>query len=77
MVSQRSWALSSSMHLVQFLTYLFFLFRNSGIKMKFQILEWNPVARACAESQGDLLSKLGRSLWLFASANVLLPITLE
>lgn len=45
--------------------------------MKFQILECNSVAKACAESQGDLLSKLGRSLWLVASANVLLPITLE
>lgn len=65
------------MRLVQFLTYLFFLFRSSSIKMKFQILECNSVAKACAESQGDLLSKLGRSLWLVASANVLLPITLE
>lgn len=65
------------MHFVQFLRYLFFLFRNTSIKIKFQILECSSVARACAESQGDLFSKQGGSLWLFASANVLLHITLE
>lgn len=56
---------------------LFFLFRNSNIKIMFQILNCNSVERGCTESQGNLLSKWGRNLWLFPSADIVFPITSE
>lgn len=43
----------------------------------FQILNCNSVERGCTESQGDLLSKWGRNLWLFPSADIVFPITSE